>query len=166
MLYRTIRYTGKWFKEGGVGQEGALKLRVLMTDWSHIYHIFHFASFYFCIFGFSLLLMILRHTVCRIYFRIFLLLFYYFAFYYFAFYYFAFFYYYVAFYYFRIFSRNISILTSTIGLPTWPMDYGPWIMDHIVPNAFSRLLDSKKIDPNANLDVILTLIWSNPNPYF
>ena len=130
MLYRTIRYTGKWFNEGGVGQEGALKLRVLMTDWSHIYHIFHFASFYFCIFGFSLLLMILRHTV------------------------------------FRIFSRNISILTSTIGLPTWPMDYGPWIMDHIVPNAFSRLLDSKKIDPNANLDVILTLIWSNPNPYF
>ena len=79
MLYRTIRYTGEWFKEDGLGQEGALKLRVLMTDWSHI---FHFASFYFCIFGFSLLLMILRHTV------------------------------------FRIFSRNISIFTSTIGLPT------------------------------------------------
>ena len=101
MLYRTIRYTGKWFNEGGVGQEGALKLRVLMTDWSHIYHIFHFASFYFCIFGFSLLLVILRHTV------------------------------------FRIFPHNLDLETR-----------------------------GKIIDPKANLDMTLTLIWSYPTPYF
>ena len=113
MLYRTIRYTGKWFNEGAVGQEGALNDR-LKSHWSH-FSLRIISNTVFLVWVYSDDLILWLDTMTLILY---------------------------AAYIFAFFSRNISIFTSTIGIPTQPINYGPWIMDYIVPKAFSRLLGS------------------------